>query len=784
MTTPHADKELTRKLLDRLRNQLEGRITRKNAGAIARMLGAHTDGSFADFLIWHPKLLKASACRIELFLPEESLLYDKPEQHANMQYYSFPMVIHQEFATLSITGLPSGDRDSFGALYQFRMTLDDGTDQVIRDPMAWSLPYGIHAPAELYHIRQVLETRKDREYYLRLEKKLTEVPQRRIPAALNLLEIHTSTATAGGTIQSLSNRFLQIAESLKTGKQLTAADQNLSGFDAIQLMPVDPVAENPETHRFWRVIGRAGEQGSDITVTLRKPNIINWGYDTTLFGSAAVNPALLATGRPHELLSLIETLHTFPGKPIKVVIDLVYGHADNQAVQLLPEEFFAGPGVYGLSIRFRHPMVRAMILEMQRRKIDWGFDGIRVDASQDFKYYDAKEDETHYDDEFLKEMSAVEQEAAGVHYRPWMIFEDGRPWPRDDWELAATCQTVIRQQKHAWQWAPMIFAYNTPYVYTYWLSKWWRLREHMQHGNQWITGYANHDTIRRGTQTDPDTLRVNFLLGNSLKNVLDNAYNHPSTTLLMNTFLPGTPMDFLQGIGSSPWTFMRNTDTDFALKVVAEEAHFSRWQISETEYRNSRFFRRLKTLGFRSLKGLQTFSETLQNFVKVTDYQPVKISELFKVMDHSFEVRDWDVEKLKRFADAWMEDMHEYCNVDFHSDYLDEKKTEFNLKSRLFRLNNAWLGKPFGKDDFLKYREPVDGAIIIYGYRKDPKSAKELILIANMEGQTRQIHPLSLNVPVMDPSEWSVALATPSVNTSEIEQPVRLSISQAVLYEK
>lgn len=779
-----ADIAETRKLLDELKSYLEEGLQHGHTGSLAKKLGAHTDGRFTRFMIWHPRLLNADECRLELFLPDSDLLYDKPEQHASMRYYSFPMSMQKEFACITLEGVPFGDRNSFGAFYQFRLMFSDATEAVIRDPMAWSLPYGIHAPAEVYHVKQVLDQRRDKAYYQKLESVLAEQPRKRIPAAVNLLEIHLPTATADGSIESLTNRFVQISEALKTGRQLTPADQNLTGFDAIQLMPVDPVAENPEKHRFWRTIGRTSGQGTAVTVTLRKPNIINWGYDTTLFGATALNPALLTTGRPHELLELIETLHNYPGKPIKVVIDLVYGHADNQAAALLPEPFFAGPGEYGLSIRFRHPMVRAMILEMQRRKINWGFDGVRVDASQDFKYYDPKEDQTLYDDDFLKEMSAVKQEVAGVGYRPWMIFEDGRPWPRDDWELAATCQTVIRQQKHAWQWAPMIFAYNTPYVYTYWLSKWWRIREHIRHGDQWITGYANHDTLRRGTQTDPDTLRVNFLLGNSLKTVLDNAYNHPSATLLMSAFLPGTPMDFLQGIGSSPWTFMRNTDTHFAIKVVAEEAQFTRWQISETEYRNSRFFRRLKALGFRTLRELQVFSATLQKFVQITEYQTEQIVELLNIMDRALEEEKWNLDKLTRFADAWMEDMHEYCNVDLHSEYLDPKKTEFNLKARLFRLNNPWLSKAFDDQDFLRYREPVDGAILFYGYRKDPDSGRELILIANMEGQTRQVHPLSLDLPVENPSDWSVALATPSVNTVKIEQPVRLSISQAVLYQK
>jgi hypothetical protein len=27
------------------------------------------------------------------------------------------------------------------------------------------------------------------------------------------------------------------------------------------------------------------------------------------------------------------------------------------------------------------------------------------------------------------------------------------------------------------QWGPLTFAHNTPFLYTFWLSKWWRIRE-------------------------------------------------------------------------------------------------------------------------------------------------------------------------------------------------------------------------------------------------------------------------------------------------------------------
>src|SRR5690625_7158966 len=78
----------------------------------------------------------------------------------------------------------------------------------------------------------------------------------------------------------------------------------------------------------------------------------------------------------------------------------------------------------------------------------------------------------------------------------------------------------------------------------------------MRYGKSWISGYATNDSMRKGSQSDPRAVHVNFLLGNSLKMVMDTAYNNPSTTLLVNAFLPGVPMDFLQALGSSPWSFL------------------------------------------------------------------------------------------------------------------------------------------------------------------------------------------------------------------------------------
>jgi hypothetical protein len=389
------------------------------------------------------------------------------------------------------------------------------------------------------------------------------------------------------------------------------------------------------------------------------------------------------------------------------------------------------------------------------------------------------------DDKFLNDLSETTAEASGVKYKPWMIFEDGRPWPRDDWELASTYRDITRLQGHPFQWAPTIFAYNTPYNYTYWLSKWWRILEVLDFGEKWISGYANHDTIRRGTQADPSLINVNHQLGNSLKMVMDNAYNNPATTLLMNCFLPGVPMDFAHALGSTPWSFIRNTDTDSAIKIAADEAHFTEWQITDIEYRSAKFFRRIKDFGFRSLDGLQRFTKSLQEFVRITEYRPDTIVRLLNASVPPFEVTDWTRDKLDQFAAVWMEDLHDYCNVDLHAEFLDQKKAKFNLLTREYRIQNPWLKNNFTGQDLLNYRKPVDGAVLYYGYRMDPVSKKELVLVSHMEGQSKQITPSQLDdLPISLEDGWNIALSTPSIHPKSIDQPIRLAITQGVLFER
>lgn len=768
----------------RIRKMTLKGITLSAAPSLASLLGAHPVENSVQFAVWCPDIGEEENLFIELFIPQSELVYDKPEQHGNMTYYRFDMMLEGEFGLIVLDGVPAGNRQRFGAFYRFVRQNETGELSVLGDPMASSMPYGIHAPAEVYDVKGVLGQRTDLDYYDQMAARFSEQDGNRIQPAANILEIHVGTATLDGTLQSLSSRFKRIGDALKSGTQLRADDKNLSGFEAVELMPVDPIVEHPGHHNFWNPIQDPEVNGSDVTVRLRKPHTTNWGYDTLLYGGAALNPSILSTGRPHELLDLIETLHSFPGGPVKLILDVVYGHAHEDAANLLPSAYFAGPNKYGLNLNLKHPLVRSIILELLKRTLMWGVDGLRIDASHDFRYYDAEEDQLLYDNDMIKQIATLQAEAGGVRYKPWIIFEDSRPWPRSDWYLSATYRDLTDAHKHAFQWSPLIFAHNRPFEYTYWLSRWWRIEESLSKGDRWISGSGNHDTMRRAAQLNPENLFVNDLLGNSLKMVIRNAYNNPAATLLINGFLPGVPMDFLQALGNTPWTFFRNTDSAHAVKVMAGEAMFTEWQITEIEYRNPRFFKRLKEFGFRDLSDLRQFAKALSACSETSFGDLGMISELLEKAEIRAGGKPWTPEKLDEVTAAWMDDIYSYCNVDMQSDYLDKKKADFNLESRQFRKNNKWLAGTLEGSGFLKYRKPVQGAVIVYGYRRDSASGKEIILITNLEGQSRQVVPTQLELPVGNPDSWAVALSTPSVRARMIDQPIRLSISQGILFER
>ncbi|NJL55806.1 hypothetical protein HC928_11895 [bacterium] len=409
-----------------------------------------------------------------------------------------------------------------------------------------------------------------------------------------------------------------------------------------------------------------------------------------------------------------------------------------------------------------------------------------MDGAQDFKTYDPSSKTMRHDDAYLSDMNHVVQTVAGQHYLPYMIFEDGRPWPRDDWELASTYREVTKQLPNVFQWGPLTFAHNTPFLFTFWLSKWWRIREVCDEGSHWITGCANHDTLRRGTQVAIDA-RINTYLGDNLPAIFRKAYDNPAAKLFDYAVMPGVPMDFINASMHAPWSFIRNTDDRYGVKVVSEEARFLYWALNENLFERPSVFPRLKALGFTTLVGLRHFMDTLAALTPLTGDD---LTTLARMMQASSLPGTISPDSLKQVARAWMDDVHDLCNVSHYTLEAHNELADFNLNLRQFRRQRRWLMQNFGPQDTLAYAYPTESTVLFFGVRHAPDGHESLLFAMNMEGAAREIR-LSALMPQIDiEAQWRLALKTPGAPTQRIEmstnrvdlrQPLILGDSEGVV---
>ncbi|NNF23224.1 MAG: hypothetical protein HKN63_00250 [Rhodobacteraceae bacterium] len=747
---------------------------------IVRSLGGHWHGDHATFGFWTPELLDARVPDSDIFLELLSAGQDfdltVSRQSVSFERVLVPVTRFEAHCFAAVEGALAGARGSAGDFYALVWRDHDGAWHRILDPLAASLPYGAFAPAELYDVAKMQEGRGDKAYF---EAFAAAKPHKIGPPA-NILQIHIPTATAGGTLASLTRRFERLAERVRKDLPSEAEDQLYLGYDAVQLLPVEPTTVYETGPAFWQETGNA----DSLHVDLIRPDTTNWGYDVVISGMGAVNPVLLESGRPDELVDLAAALHNFPTRPKMLILDVVFGHSDNQGLDALNSHFFAGPNMYGQNLEYKNPAVRAILLEMQRRKVDFGADGVRVDGAQDFKWWDASEQELRHDDEFLQSMADIEQSVAGTAYRPWFLFEDGRPWPQEDWELSSTYRAVIENQKDpdVFQWGPLTFAHNTPFIYGFWLSKFWRIREILSVGSNWISGTANHDTLRRGTQVNPK-LNINTRLGETRMEILDKAYDNPAVSMLTNAAFPGVPMDFLNAMARASWGFIRNQDDTYGVKVVAEEAISLKWQVDEYAYSVPASFRRLKALGFTTRQDLARFLEFLPALVDVTEYNLDEIARLLAAVEPALPGPDtWTVADLKEIARAWMDDMHEYCNVSNSIAELDFAQTDFMLRLRNFRRARPWLRENLGPQDHFDYLRPIDGRTVFTSLRHGPDRS-QVFSITHMEGgATAEIDPLKLDISGLSGAGWTLELKTPGIGDDYHGGPIILRDSMGLVY--
>ncbi|MCA9980660.1 MAG: hypothetical protein KDD89_07505, partial [Anaerolineales bacterium] len=765
------------------------------AQTIVPRLGAHYDPETGQTTVgfWIPDIAQQGEGDVwlEIHRPLTAPMPNTAVQTVQFQRWRLPLKIQGEFAWGVYDGLQAGTRGQWGDFYWLVYQNEVGEWQTEVDPLAYSIPFGSFAPAELYDMVALQHGREDADHFQKLDIATTENGIPRLGPPANILQLHVGTASAEGTLAGLTRIYRTISHKLKNDEPLTPAEQNYVSYDAIQLMPIEPTIEYEGGPGFWEPIAEEPAAPSQphepqdvVTINLHRPDMTNWGYDIITVASPAPNPAVLGSQRPDELLDLIVTLHNFPGQPIKVIFDVVYGHADNQSLPLLNRHYIASPGMYGQNLNYRQPVVRAILLEMQRRKSNYGVDGLRVDGAQDFKYWDADAESLHHDDDYLRLMNDMVQEVAGQVYLPWMIFEDGRPWPRDDWELASTYREVTKLMPNVVQWGPLTFAHNTPFLFTFWLSKWWRIREIAQVGSHWITGCANHDTLRRGTQVPTDA-RLNTYLGDTLPEIFRKGYDNPAAKLFDYALMPGIPMDFINAAMHAPWSFIRNTDSRWGVKVVSEEARFLDWAVTVAGYQQAFVFPRLKQMGFDGLDDLRHFLRALDKVVGMTDYDLPLMARLLNEMDLAGPVGGFTAVNLKQIARAWMDDLHEYCNVSHYTERVSPEQTSYNQKVRDFRRQRPYLRENFGSADQLDYLHPTDGSVIFCGLRHAPDNSEQILFIANMEGAPRQVVPLEL--PLVGLGElgeegWQVALTTPGLPAMAVTRPWTLRDSEGVVF--
>ncbi|MEL7349779.1 MAG: glucosylglycerol hydrolase, partial [Pseudomonadota bacterium] len=303
-------------------------------------------------------------------------------------------------------------------------------------------------------------------------------------------------------------------------------------------------------------------------------------------------------------------------------------------------------------------------------------------------------------------------------------------------------------------------------------------------GANWISGCANHDTLRRGTQINPK-LNVNTRLGETSMEILDKAYDNPAVWLLTYAVLPGVPMDFLNASARASWGFIRNQDDRYGVKVVAEEAISLKWQVDEYAYSVPGAFTRLKAMGFETRDDLARFLEFLPALVEVTDYDLDVIATLLNAVDPPLRgPAPVTVPGLKAIARAWMDDMHDYCNVSGYFDGLSDAQTQFTFDLRRFRRARPWLRQNLAPRDVLDYTRPIDGTALLTGLRRGP-DGEEVLTLVHMEGAAvTASSALDLAGPAGEGMGWQLALRTPPIGADYQGGEITLKDSMGLVFTR
>jgi hypothetical protein len=169
----------------------------------------------------------------------------------------------------------------------------------------------------------------------------------------------------------------------------------------------------------------------------------------------------------------------------------------------------------------------------------------------------------------------------------------------------------------------------------------------------------------------------------------------------------------------------------------------------------------------------------------------------------------YDGTLLRMIAREWMDDVHEFCNLDHYRPRVDSTPSlaagaDFGWRVRRFRARERWLAGNLQGEDRVSYDHPSEGTIFLFGYRcRSPQvdtadgtlplesvapdtQYPELVLFANLEGAPRTIIPadeIGARFGI-EPAGWHRILANPSLGEAGTDPMSELTLSNgaAVLY--
>ncbi len=224
------------------------------AQQISRKLGAHYQGNGrAQFGFWIPDI--SVPVYLELFRAKTPVDLAADRQTIPFHRQRIPLTKAGEYAWGVLEGVHAGTRDNLGDFYWLVYQDQNGNWQHEVDPLACSIPFGSFAPAELYDWDAMQNARADKAHFARLDVDYVQDGMPRIAGPTNILQLHVNTASPEGTLAGLTRIYREIGAKISSGEPLTPAEQNYVGYDAIQLMPIEPTIEYEAGPRFWQPSG-------------------------------------------------------------------------------------------------------------------------------------------------------------------------------------------------------------------------------------------------------------------------------------------------------------------------------------------------------------------------------------------------------------------------------------------------------------------------------------------------------------------------------------------------